>query len=126
MPVSKIKSREYLEFLAAKKCPITGSKNIDIHHESLLREFSAGLKNHNDYQAVPLDKKLHLYERHNLGKEGFWSKYGKNPYDVSIALLSEYITTAPSDTESAIFYLNRLKEQKDRWNFSAEPRYKKL
>jgi hypothetical protein len=126
MPITKIKSKEYLEFLSTKKCPITGAVGIHIHHESLLREFSAGLKNHNDFQAIPLDKNLHLQDRHSFGKEKFWAKYKKNPYEIAIQFLSEYIMTAPSDAESAIFYLNRLKEQKDRWNFSAAPRYKKL
>lgn len=126
MPVKKVKSKEYLEFLSKKKCPITGTNSTHIHHESLLREFSAGLKNHNDFQAIPLDKSLHLYTRHSLGKEAFWSRYKRNPYEVAIDFLSEYITTGPSDAESAIFYLNRLKEQKDRWNFSAVQRYKKL
>jgi hypothetical protein len=126
MPVKKIKSNGYLEFLATKKCPITGSKNIHIHHESLLREFSAGIKNHNDFQAIPLDRNLHLDGRHLTGKESFWAKHKKNPYDIAINFLSDYLMTAPSDAESAIFYLNRLKEQRDRWKFSAAPRYKKL
>jgi hypothetical protein len=126
MPVTKIKSYGYLDFLSTKKCPITGSIKVHLHHESLFREFSGGMKNHNDFQAIPLDVKLHLYDRHDLGKEKFWSKYKKNPYEISIDFLSEYIQTAPSDAESAIFYLNRLKEEKDRWNFSAAPRYKKL
>lgn len=127
MPVFRVKSPGYLDFLSTKKCFITGSKDIDIHHESLLREFSGSLKNHNDFQALPLDKKLHIHKRHDKGKEKFWSDYGINPYDAAIGLLSSYLETAPVDYEEALHYLNKIVEQKDRWDDSTTiPRYKNL
>ena len=126
MPVKKIKSSGYLTFLSKKKCVVTGSLQFDIHHESLLREFGGGLKNHNDFQALPLHKDLHLYKRHSLGKEKFWEFYRVNPYDVAINFLSEYIETAPKDIELALFYLNELENQKDRWEGESVPKFKSL
>lgn len=126
MPVKKIKSIDYLEFLSTKPCVVTGGRNIDIHHESLLREFSGGLKNYNDFQALPLDKKLHLYDRHATGKEKFWSKYGINPYDSAILFLSEYLEGGPLDFDEASHYLSMLINQKDRWKGSSSQRFKKL
>lgn len=126
MPVKKIKSKTYLEFLSKKKCPVTGKSSIDIHHESLLVGYKGGLKNHNDFQALPLDKTLHLYERHSSGREEFWSKYRMNPYELAEALLSEYLETGPPDADLAMLYLNRLSEQKDSWNFPVNQRYKTI
>jgi len=126
MPVRKIKSPDYLSFLATKKCVVTGSLQIDIHHESLLREFGGGLKNHNDFQALPLQKSLHLYKRHSMGKEKFWESYRINPYDLAISFLNEYLETGPEDFEEASFYRDKLIEQKDRWKGESRSRYKSL
>lgn len=126
MPVKKIKSKEYLGFLATKRCPITGSTKIEIHHESLLRQFSGGMKKYNDFQALPLDVRLHLYERHASGKEEFWSRYEVNPYDVCISLIEGYLSTLPKDSDLATEQLEELKKQKERWNYDSKERYIEL
>jgi hypothetical protein len=126
MPVKKIKSNSYLDFLSTKKCPITGSRSIDIHHESLFIEYSGSLKRYNDFQALPLKKELHLYSRHSTGKNSFWKKYYVNPYEVAISFLSDYVKTGPDDADLALFYLNMLVFQKDRWEFGSKPKYKSL
>jgi hypothetical protein len=124
MSIQKIKSNGYLEFLSGKKCPITGSFSVEIHHESLFREYSGSMKRYNDFQAIPLKKELHLYSRHSSGKEAFWKKFSINPYEISINFISEYIKTAPDDINLAIFYREKLIEQKDRWEFPSKQKYK--
>lgn len=126
MPTKKIKSPDYLSFLATKRCVVTGSKNIEIHHESLLTGFGGGFKNHNDFQALPLSKDLHIYARHDLGRDGFWSKYEINPYEQAYLLLCEYLESAPLDFDEAITYSEELNIKKDQWSYKTNSRFKKL
>lgn len=126
MPTKKIKSPGYLSFLAKKKCIITGSPLTDIHHESLLTGFGGGFKNHNDFQALPISKELHIYARHDLGRDGFWSKYEINPYEQAALLLSGYIETGPDDFETASLYLSEILDKQDDWKHKTKKRFKSL
>lgn len=126
MPQKKIKSSGYLEFLSNKRCVVTGKNFVDIHHESLLKEFSGASKKYNDYQALPLEKNLHLYKRHSLGKIKFWETFYMNPYSLAISFLEEYVNTNPEDVEEASYYLEEIKKQKVRWSGPEKPRYKSI
>lgn len=128
MGIRKIKSPEYLGFLSNKRCVITGEDWIDIHHESLLSDFRGGMKKYNDFQAIPIAKRLHIYGRHDLGKEKFWSTYGINPYEAAITLIEEYLSYGPEDFDLASEQLEKLELEKYRWEFSEDvtKRYKDL
>ena len=126
MPPKKVKSESYLNFLSNKKCVISGSSSIDIHHESLLSGFRGSAKRYNDFQALPLDKDLHIGVRHLLGKEKFWEKYRVNPYEISEKLLIEYLSTGPLDAEVALLYLEEVRSLKNQWKGDYSPKYKSL
>lgn len=124
MTSHKFKSPSYLGFLSKQKCVITGSSSFDIHHESLLREYSGSSKSHNDYQALPVSKSLHIHGRHDLGKQKFWAEKKVNPYVEAIRLLRLYLETAPDDFDDASYFLQKIIEQSDRWEHPYSERYK--
>jgi len=101
MPIRGMKSPNYLDFIGTKKCPITGSHPSDCHHESVTRRFSGALKKHFDYGALPLEHEIHLYERHQVGKEEFWSKYDFDPALLVLSYLEEYVSLDPEDKDEA-------------------------
>lgn len=109
MPVKKIKSEDYLNYLGSMGCFITKRPNPDIHHESVVRSYSGAMKKYFDFGAIPLSHELHLGERHQIGREGFWNKYGYNPVDICIALVTVYIGLGRPDLELAERALEMLK-----------------
>jgi hypothetical protein len=126
MNSGKVKSVGYLNFLSKQRCVITGSSSFDIHHESLLREYSGSLKSHNDYQALPVSKSLHIHGRHDLGKQKFWAEKKINPYAEAIRLLRMYLLTAPEDFEEASYFLDKIIDQSSRWEHAYSEKYKSM
>lgn len=110
MGIKKIKSKDYLDYLGVKGCVVSGRRNPDIHHESVTRKYSGGLKKYFDFGAIPLDHELHLYGRHELGKVEFWDRYDKDPVKIVIELIEEYIEQGREDAELAINALEMVKK----------------
>lgn len=110
MPIRGMKSKEYLNFIGQKECAVTGTYPADLHHESIVRRFSGGLKKHFDYGVLPLEHEIHLNERHQLGKVEFWERYGIDPSDLVIKYLEEYIELEPPDIEDAKYALFMVKK----------------
>jgi hypothetical protein len=110
MPVKKIRSKDYLDFIGQQKCVVTGSHPADCHHESVTRRFSAGMKKYFDFGALPLRHDVHLYERHSMGKVEFWEKYNLNPAELAVNFIEEYLSLAPEDydvAEEALYMIKR-------------------
>ena len=103
MPVTKrYKSKQYLNFLADHRCVITGaSYNVDLHHEAVTRRFGGSLKKSFDFGAIPLSHDIHIDERHAWGRHEFWRHYEKDPEEIAINLIEEYLTMEPEDEEVA-------------------------
>lgn len=93
MPITtKFKSKDYLNYIATKPCCVTHSKHqVDCHHESICRNFSGSLKKYFDFGTLPLQHKLHIDTRHQLGRKEFWSHYNLDPKQLVIGYLKEYI-----------------------------------
>lgn len=113
MPVKGMKSKDYLDFIGQESCPITGKYPVDLHHESLVRRFSGGLKKYFDYGAIPLEHEIHLGERHQMGKVEFWENYGLNPAALVEEYLQRYIDTEPEDKYEAIEALRMVRKDND-------------
>jgi len=108
------KSPAYLDFVGEQYCCITGEYPSDIHHESVTRKYSDGLKKYFDFGAVPLAHRVHLDERHGWGKHEFWSHYAVDPVDVVINLIEEYVMMEPEDMELALEALDMVKRDHQR------------
>lgn len=101
MPIKGYKSPDYLDFVGDHRCVITGYDKPDIHHESIVRKYSGGLKKYFDFGAIPLRHDLHLDERHAWGRVPFWEHYDIDPIEVVINLIEEYVSMGPVDIELA-------------------------
>lgn len=113
MPINKIKSPSYLNFLGSRGCFITGKTSPDLHHEAVHRKYLGGMKKYFDFGAIPLNHELHLYERHQWGREEFWQHYGLDPVDVCIQLLTEYVEDGQGeDLDIAKHYLDELLKER--------------
>lgn len=84
--MSKIISDEYLDFVRAKPCLVSGKRPVDADHLSA-RGFGSGKRN--DFTAVPLQRKYHS-ERHQIGDEKFQVKYNLNLWRCCAELLCEF------------------------------------
>jgi len=113
MPVKKIKSKSYLDFVGQKNCVVTGNYPVDLHHESVTRKFSAGLKKYFDFGVLPLNHDVHLNERHSMGKQEFWDYYNLNPVDLVVELIEEYLSLNPEDYDVAEEALELIKEDNE-------------
>jgi hypothetical protein len=101
MAVKKIKSEDYLDYIAGLPCSVSGRRPVSCHHESVTRKYSGAFKKYFDFGAIPLTHEIHLYERHEWGKHEFWEKYGLDPVQIVIKLLSDYIELGRDDVELA-------------------------
>lgn len=101
MPIKKIKSKDYLDYIASLECVVTGRRPVSCHHESVTRKYSGSLKKYFDFGAIPLTHEIHLYERHEWGKQEFWARYELDPVQIVMKLLSEYIELGRDDVELA-------------------------
>lgn len=110
MAIRKIKSIDYLDYLSRKRCVVSGKRNPTLHHESVTRKYSGGLKKYFDFGAIPLDHEIHLYERHGWGKSEFWEHYKQDPVSLVIRFISEYISLGREDAELAMNALRMIKE----------------
>jgi hypothetical protein len=109
MAIKKVKSKDYLDYLGGKGCVVSGRRPSDIHHESIVRKYSGGMKKYFDFGAVPLDHEIHLYERHGWGKTTFWEHYKLDPVSIVVALVQEYIEQGREDAELATNALDMIK-----------------
>lgn len=92
-----MKSKSYLEFLSQFPCHITGSRSVELHHESVIRKFWGGEKKKFDFGAIPLSKELHT-ERHSIGRQAFWEKYSTDePIHICMAYVSAYLIHGMGD-----------------------------
>ena len=110
MPVKKIKSKDYLDYLGGKGCVVSGRTGVDLHHESVTRRFSGASKRYFDFGAVPLNHDIHLNQRHAWGRVTFWEYYAKDPVEIVIELIQEYINEGREDAELAANALEMVKE----------------
>lgn len=94
-------SRDYLEFVGTKPCAITGIYGVHLHHEAVSRKFRGRNKNKFDFGVIPLIPRLHIEQRHGWGRKRFWSHYGRDPVDIVVQLISEYIHQEGADSEAA-------------------------
>lgn len=92
-----MKSKDYLDYLGGMGCFITKKPNPDIHHESVVRKYSGAMKKYFDFGAIPLSHEVHLGERHQYGRGPFWEKYGYDPVEICIALVTVYIELGRAD-----------------------------
>lgn len=113
MPIKGMKSKDYLNFIGQESCPVTGKYPADLHHESLVRRFSGGLKKYFDYGALPLEHEVHLGERHQMGKDLFWKQYGLDPAKLAEDYLTRYIDTGPEDEYEALEALRMVRKDND-------------
>lgn len=67
------RSKKYLDFIKRQPCFICGNTPVDSHHETMSGK-GTGLKGP-DNQTLPLCYHHHT-ERHNMGRESFYSRYG--------------------------------------------------
>lgn len=109
MPVKKMKSEDYLNYLGSLRCFITKKPKPTLHHESVVHQYSGAMKKYFDFGAIPLSYELHLGERHQIGREPFWEKYGYDPAAICIALVTVYIGLGRADFELAEEALEMLK-----------------
>ena len=77
----------YLAFLHTKPCCICGAHEIEAAH---IRIGFFGLgKKPDDRYATPLCAGHHR-EQHSENETAFWSRYGRNPWDIAQRLYREY------------------------------------
>jgi hypothetical protein len=95
------KSGDYLNYIADLPCIVTGRRPVDCHHEAVLRKYSGTQKRKFDFGAIPLAHDVHIYQRHEWGKNKFWQHYQYDPIEVCIALLTVYINKGGLDSDKA-------------------------
>ena len=110
MPVKKVKSLDYLDYLGSKRCVVSGKREPSLHHESVTRKYTGSMKGYFDFGAIPLDHEIHLYGRHAWGKNHFWEQYNLDPVKIVIELIEGYIEEGREDAELAMNALEMIKE----------------
>lgn len=94
MPQKKLKSKQYLEFSADKRCVVTGRKPTEMHHEGIFPGYAGSGKKNNDFQVINLTQEKHTGSTgvHSLG-EDFWETNGLDKYRIVLKNLTEYRDT---------------------------------
>lgn len=110
MPVKKMKSKDYLEYLGGKRCVVSGRSKVDLHHEAIVRKYSGAMKSYFDFGALPLDHDIHLNQRHAWGRLEFWRYYKREPVELVIELIQNYIDEGREDIELAENALEMVRE----------------
>lgn len=109
MPVKKMKSKDYLDYLGGKRCVVSGQRGTDLHHEAVVRKYSGYMKSYFDFGAMPMSHDIHLNQRHTWGRLEFWRHYQKDPVEIVLELIQNYIDEGREDAELAMNTLEMVK-----------------
>jgi hypothetical protein len=91
---------------------IGGAEPTVAHHVRMGGHGGTGIKP-SDYRTVPLTDEEHRL-LHQMGERTFWGRYGVDPEEFIIALLTRYVGAAPEKAVCRRVFIAQLEELAER------------